>query len=90
MGYAAHQEIDTSVIPIIDIGPLRDGSAEFGVAREIHEASRDVGFLYIRNHGIDPSVSCSDGEGPGHDPTACGDYLVSRMARAFSYDDGPS
>ena len=56
MGYAAHKEIDTSVIPIIDIGPLRDGSAKFGVAREIHEASRDVGFLYIRNHGIDPEL----------------------------------
>lgn len=56
MGYAAHKEIDTSAIPIIDIGPLRDGSAEIGVAREIHEASRDVGFLYIRNHGIDPEL----------------------------------
>ena len=56
MGYAAHKEIDTSAIPIIDIGPLRDGSAETGVAREIHEASRDVGFLYIRNHGIDPEL----------------------------------
>ena len=56
MGYAAHKEIDTSAIPIIDIGPLRDGSAEFDVAREIHEASRDVGFLYIRNHGIDPDL----------------------------------
>ncbi len=56
MGYAAHREIDTSAIPIIDIGPLRDGSTEFGVAREIHEASREVGFLYIRNHGIDPQL----------------------------------
>ncbi len=56
MAYAAHKEIDTSAIPIIDIGPLRDGSAESGVAREIHEASRDVGFLYIRNHGIDPEL----------------------------------
>ncbi len=56
MGYAAHREIDASVIPIIDIDPLRDGSAELRVAREIHEASRDVGFLYIRNHGIDAEL----------------------------------
>ena len=56
MGYAAHREINTSAIPIIDIGPLRDGSAELRVAREIHEASREVGFLYIRNHGIDAEL----------------------------------
>ncbi len=56
MGYATHREIDTSAIPIIDIGPLRDRSAELAVAWEIHEASRDVGFLYISNHGIDPEL----------------------------------
>lgn len=53
MGYAVHKEIDVSAIPVIDIGPLRDGSGEADVARAVYEASRDVGFLYVDNHGID-------------------------------------
>ena len=39
-------------IPVIDIGPLRDGSDPHSAATELHQASRDVGFIYIRNHGI--------------------------------------
>lgn len=39
-------------IPIIDIGPLRDGSAQRRVAEEIVAASRDIGFLYVSNHGV--------------------------------------
>jgi len=56
MGYAAHKEIDVSHIPVIDIGPLRDGSGEAEVAQAIFEASRDVGFLYVSNHGIDEAL----------------------------------
>ncbi len=56
MSYATHREVDASAIPVIDIEPLRDGSGESGVARQIYEASRDVGFLYIRNHGIDEEL----------------------------------
>ena len=52
MGYAAHKEIDASVIPVIDIGALRDGSAPADVAHAIYRASRDAGFLYVSNHGI--------------------------------------
>jgi isopenicillin N synthase-like dioxygenase len=44
--------IDASPIPVIDIGPLRDGSDATGVARALHRASREVGFLYVSNHGI--------------------------------------
>ncbi len=56
MGYAARKEMDASAIPVIDIGPLRDGSAEAGVARAIYETSRDIGFLYVGNHGVDEDL----------------------------------
>ncbi len=44
---------DTSIIPVIDIAPLRDGSDPSSVAKQLSSASRDVGFIYISNHGID-------------------------------------
>lgn len=43
-------------IPVIDIGPLRDGSDPARVAHALHRASHDVGFLYVANHGIDASL----------------------------------
>jgi len=43
-------------IPVIDIGPLRDGTDPLRVARALHQASHDVGFLYVANHGIDPAL----------------------------------
>ncbi len=39
-------------IPVVDIGPLLDGSDPMTPARQIHAAFRDVGFMYIKNHGI--------------------------------------
>lgn len=53
MAYAKAYELDQSIIPVIDIGPLRDGSDPMGVARQLNRASRDVGFIYVSNHGID-------------------------------------
>ncbi len=41
-----------SEIPLIDFAAFRDGSERQGVARAIAEASRDVGFLYVINHGV--------------------------------------
>ncbi len=43
-------------MPVIDIGPLRDGSDPERVAHTLHRASREVGFLYVENHGIDPKL----------------------------------
>lgn len=52
MSYATAKELDQSFIPVIDIGPLRDGSDAKGVAKALHRASREVGFIYVANHGI--------------------------------------
>lgn len=56
MDYATAKDIETGYIPVIDIGPLRDGSDPRRVAEEIHRASREVGFLYISNHGISETL----------------------------------
>ena len=52
MSYATAKTLDQSMIPVIDIGPLRDGSDPIGVAKALHRASQDVGFIYVSNHGI--------------------------------------
>lgn len=46
------KNIERQMIPVIDIGPLRDGSDPVRVARQLHRASREVGFIYVSNHGI--------------------------------------
>ncbi|WP_271274220.1 isopenicillin N synthase family dioxygenase [Aliamphritea hakodatensis] len=43
-------------IPIIDIGPLLDGSDPQQVANQIGDICENVGFLYIRNHGVDKAL----------------------------------
>lgn len=48
--------IDPDAIPIVDIGPLRDGSDPKGVAAALHAASKGLGFIYIRGHGIPDDV----------------------------------
>jgi isopenicillin N synthase-like dioxygenase len=50
--HATAHRLDADAIPVIDIGPLRDGSDPQGVAAALYRASRDVGFLYVANHGI--------------------------------------
>lgn len=52
MAYADAQKIDADVIPVIDIGPLRDGSGAADVARALHDASQSLGFIYVAGHGI--------------------------------------
>ena len=52
MGYAVSNRLEDSLIPVVDLAPFRDGTDKVGVARALHEASRDVGFIYVRNHGI--------------------------------------
>ncbi|WP_020407837.1 isopenicillin N synthase family dioxygenase [Hahella ganghwensis] len=55
-GYLNAKEISFNEIPIIDIGPLLDGTDPEGVAERIGKICEDIGFLYIINHGIDGNL----------------------------------
>lgn len=56
MTTATAMTIDPDAIPIVDIGPLRDGSDPGGVAQALHAASKGLGFIYIKGHGIPEDV----------------------------------
>ena len=45
-------------VPVIDIAPFRGGdpAAARRVAERVGEACRDIGFLVIAGHGIDPAL----------------------------------
>lgn len=52
-------------IPIIDMSPIREivenvgeNSNWISVAGEIREGLGNVGFIYLKNHGIDKSLVC--------------------------------
>jgi isopenicillin N synthase-like dioxygenase len=59
MGYAKAKQIDYSKIPIVDITSLRDKTDLLGVAKNLHDASKNLGFIYIKGHGIPDSVITS-------------------------------
>ena len=50
MAYASAARLDTSCVPLIDVGALRDGSNPQAVADALHRASHDIGFVYVTNH----------------------------------------
>lgn len=56
MSIIAAKSINPDTIPIIDISPLRDGSDPKSVAKKLHAASADLGFIYIKGHGIPAEV----------------------------------
>lgn len=56
MSYATARKTEADEIPVIDISPLRDGSDPAGVARALHAASKGLGFIYVRGHGIPDAV----------------------------------
>ena len=52
MAYAEAKMMDADAIPVVDITSLRDGSDPATVAKQLHEASQGLGFIYISGHGI--------------------------------------
>ena len=50
------EPIDPGEVPTIDIAPLRAGTDPVGVGAELVRAATEVGFLYVRNHGVDDAV----------------------------------
>lgn len=47
---AQRQSFDN--IPIVDVGPLLDDSCALSVAKDIRWAFENVGFMYVKNHGV--------------------------------------
>jgi isopenicillin N synthase-like dioxygenase len=52
--YATARTVDFSAIPVIDLAPLADGGRAGleGVAKALRHAATEVGFLYVKNHGV--------------------------------------
>jgi isopenicillin N synthase-like dioxygenase len=49
--------LDFSEIPVVDVGPLVRGDADCTrTVAAIARACQDVGFMYVRNHGVPPSA----------------------------------
>jgi len=55
-GYATAKAVSADTIPVVDCAALRDQSDANTVAKALHHASQGLGFIYIRNHGIDKAV----------------------------------
>ncbi len=56
MAFAQARYVDADIIPVVDITPLRDGSDPKSVAEALHAASQNLGFIYIKGHGIPDNV----------------------------------
>jgi len=52
MAIPVSRRLDFSEIPQIDVSSLLDGAGSGAVIDELHTACRDVGFFYVRNHGV--------------------------------------
>lgn len=50
----ANSAMDNLSIPIIDLNPMRTGTPAGAaqVAAGVYRAFKDVGFVYIQNHGV--------------------------------------
>ena len=53
---ARAEPIDAGEVPVIDIAPLRNGTDPAGVGAALARAAAQVGFLYVRNHGVDAEI----------------------------------
>ena len=48
--------IDSGTIPVVDISPLLNGDNPESVGRQLHAASKNLGFIYVKGHGIPAAV----------------------------------
>ena len=51
------KRVSADQIPVIDISSLVSGEADIEVAKSLHHASQNLGFLYVTGHGIDPLLT---------------------------------
>lgn len=61
MNYATARDITLEQIPVIDVGPVTQGSAASpdalrAVGGQMRAAMESIGFFYVRNHGIDEAL----------------------------------
>lgn len=58
MSYAIAKNVGVDEIPVIDMGPLNDGTAAGlkQVGTQMREAVERIGFFYVSNHGVDLSL----------------------------------
>jgi len=56
MGYATAKSMKPDSIPVVDITALRDGTGARKIADALHAASRSLGFIYVRGHGVPQQV----------------------------------
>jgi isopenicillin N synthase-like dioxygenase len=52
MALPQSRRLDFSEVPVIDVGPLVEGKNPMATINALSRAGRDVGFLYVRNHGV--------------------------------------
>ena len=52
MALPQSRRLDFSEIPILDVGSLVAGNHDPTLINALHRACADVGFLYVRNHGV--------------------------------------
>jgi len=50
------KRVSADQIPVIDISSLVRGEADIEVAKSLHQASQELGFLYVTGHGLDPHL----------------------------------
>ncbi len=50
------KRVSADQIPVIDISSLVSGEADIEVAKSLHHASQNLGFLYVTGHGMDPHL----------------------------------
>ena len=56
MDPAPARRLDAADVPVIDIGPLREGSDPEAVGGRLAWAATEVGFIYVENHGVPSSL----------------------------------
>ena len=54
--HARARAIDAADVPVVDVASLRDGADAARVGAELARAATEVGFLYVRNHGVDGAL----------------------------------
>jgi len=50
------RRLDFSEIPVIDVSALLSGENDTSTVQAIGSACRDIGFIYIKNHGFPPAL----------------------------------